>query len=41
MSYTDHWYKIRVLSLYRGENGYISNGNRLNYSDLQGIWVLV
>ena len=41
MPYTDQWCKIRVLSLERGENGYISNGKRLSYSDLQDIWALV
>ena len=41
MSYTDQWCKICALTLYRGENGYVSNGKRLSYSVLQGIWVLV
>ena len=41
MSYTDQWCKIRALSLYGGENGYISNGKRLSNSDVQGIWALV
>ena len=26
---------------HRGANGYISQGKRLRYSDLQGIWALV
>ena len=26
---------------YRGANGYISQGKRLSYSELQGIWALV
>ena len=38
--YTDHWCKIRVLSFYRGGNGYLSNGKRLSFSDLHGIWTL-
>ena len=41
MSYTDQWSKIRALILYRGENEYISNGKRLSYSVVQGIWALV
>ena len=41
MSYTDQWCKRRALSLYRGENGHISNGKRLSYSNLQGIQGLV
>ena len=41
MSYTDQWCKIHALSLYRGENWYISNGKRLSCSELQGIKALV
>ena len=30
-----------MITKYRGANGHISQGKRLSYSDLQGIWALV
>ena len=33
--------RYAYYNLYRGTNGYISQGKRLSYSELQGIWSLV